>query len=475
MPVPGGLLQAVRQRYRAVLARNLQLPLRQRRLLARKQHMSLGRIMEALGACHENETLQSIARALSTPYGNEAYRATLFRHFAETLVFDEARARRHEVGAEAVAERQNRLMQAAVFPYLEKLCVLHSPTLRGDDNAMLRALASRKAGVTVQLFPQEPLYIVVEVDEALNKQTIYVGGPEYDRTAAIQRVDSAELESQRGTILHREWLNAARSCLDTLTDESRAHRARGTVVVGHGVGGAIATALALMLQAENFPIRNVVTFGAPKVVEEVQERYLAALNAVRVVLEGDPLVDVPVSGSEGGLFHHIGECLLVDSDAAKAAFRSVKANQKKNVKAQQQQEQQQQRNAAATDDDDHGVYNSADADSLFDILGDSGPASAAAAAKSPTPEPKTTRSSQQQQRRDDHMPREPEPSADDAVLNKPYSVLAYRIALADTDATLQYFEEDAAVWEGDERRDAIDPDEHANQQSADDEANQSLR
>jgi hypothetical protein len=331
-------------------------------------------------------------------------------------------------------------MQTAVFPYLEKLCVLNDKNLQNQStsDAMLRALAPRRAGVTLQLFPLDPHFLAVEIDETLNKQTIYISSgtdEENDYQKSVQgnehlqhRVDSAQLEQQRGTIMHLLWMNRARHCLDCLTDESGIHRARGTVVVGHGVGGAVATALAVMLQAESFPIRNLVTFGAPKVIEEIEEKHTLNLNSVRVVLAQDPLAHAPVSGAEGGLFHHIGELLVVNSKVANEAFPL------KNTQQQKQKQKEEESKSSKENDDDENVDL---AEMLFEELNGT-----SAEGKSSVKKPQNNKKEEGEKEQGEKKEKE--------IASNPFCVDAYRVALADPDAELQYFAEDAGVWEADD-------------------------
>jgi hypothetical protein len=441
LPVPGGLLQAVRSRYRRVVTRNLELGPRERALIAQKQRVSLARTIAALERCPEHAALRSVACALSVGCGNEAYNATLFRHFAETLAFDEARARHDEADDAAVSQRQNRLVQAAVFPYLEKICVLSNATLQHDNDAMLRALASRKAGVTVQLLASDPFLIAVEVDDALNKQTVFIGScPSADTgdeigsgsgsggdldvallapDAPVFSVDSAQLERQPGTILHLEWMNAAQRIVDALMDETPVHRSRGTVVVGHGVAGAVATAVGIILQAASFSLRNVVTFGAPKVVEEIEAKHVATLNSLRIVRGGDPRVALPASGSEGAMFQHVGELLVVSSAVADEQFPARADRQQQRAATSRRHDHQQETESVQVDA----------AAALFDEL--EGRPSVA---------------------RKQHATSRPVVSASGtshraAEIARAFSPLAYRVALADTDAELEYFESDAGVWD----------------------------
>lgn len=128
----------------------------------------------------------------------------------------------------------------------------------------------------------------------------------------VERVDIAESEEVRRTIFSSAFLTRATRLCNSLEAESPLHRSRKTVVVGHGVGGAVALTASLLLLNRGFDLTNVITFGALKSLQGgTLDRYLQRVNPVRVVLQGDPLVDFPVSGSEGYPFVHVGEVLLL--------------------------------------------------------------------------------------------------------------------------------------------------------------------
>jgi pimeloyl-ACP methyl ester carboxylesterase len=179
-------------------------------------------------------------------------------------------------------------------------------------------LAPARAGVTSRIVLQGPDVLYVEMDESLSKQTLYVRTDAWDVSSPLEHVETAESGIQRGTVLHAGALRIARRLLDSAIDECGLHRSRGTVVCGFGYGGAVATAMALLLHAQGFPIRNAVAFGSPRLVETVEDRHAMAINALHVSIAGDPLCEVPFSGATGNPMRHIGEALVLASEAVDA-------------------------------------------------------------------------------------------------------------------------------------------------------------
>ena len=71
----------------------------------------------------------------------------------------------------------------------------------------------------------------------------------------------------------------------------------------------MACILAGLLHGQDYPIRNVITFGAPKAYVSLHERDREYMNSIRVVAVGDPLVEMPDINTEGKSFIHVGEVL----------------------------------------------------------------------------------------------------------------------------------------------------------------------
>lgn len=227
---------------------------------------------------------------------------------------------------------------------------------------MVEAMVGTRVGVSahhVKLLGDDEA--VVEIDETYNRQTIYVvchrhasslrdtsvgrvgvetpsllaneGGFENPSASStnwnvggdmvlstdgfawdeeMERVDIAETEEVRRTVFSSAFLSRAMRLCGALESETPLHRSRKTVVVGHGVGGAVALTASLLLLNRGFDLTNVITFGALKSLHGgTLERYLQRVNPIRVVLQGDPVVDFPVSGAEGRPFVHVGELLLL--------------------------------------------------------------------------------------------------------------------------------------------------------------------
>lgn len=286
-------------------------------------------IAQALFSASGNLALTSVLQVLSAGVGNAAYQQNLESSFLSFLKYEEKRAARDEVADDATSERQNRIMLQALLPYAERLLLAHRTAI-GEQNRessllyltpwqVTESIVGNRSGVSAVHLRVGRDHIIVEVDETYNKQVVYVcctrreGGDSgsYEWAQDVERVEISESEDVQRTLFHSEFLFTASRICDALLHDSPLHPTRSTVVVGHAVGGAVGLILSLLLAQRGFEVANTVSLGAPKALQGTLERYASAVNPIRLVLAGDPLVELPVTGAEGAPFVHIGEILLL--------------------------------------------------------------------------------------------------------------------------------------------------------------------
>eukprot|EP00758_Cryptobia_borreli_P004977 Tbor_TRINITY_DN4685_c0_g1::TRINITY_DN4685_c0_g1_i1::g.14933::m.14933 len=307
---PKGLVAYVSNRFRTIADRNQRLSLPMKEIRA---HASIvGKYCDALRGAPGNAALTSILHGLCLGIGSSVYRRTMEKGYIDYVVFQHERENRNETDEAMVEARQNRILQAAVLPLAEKLAILCDELNRNRSSEEIRAsFGTSKVGVSIHSFSHGSEEVVVEIDEELNKQTIYVQCSPFDWDEDVDRVEVCESEIVRKTILHAEYNSIAVRLFDTISQDIPIHRSRSTVVAGHAVGGAVAVVLGILLSTDGYPIKNVISFGAPRVVQDTMHRTVEAITPLRVVISGDPRVDVPVGTSEGVEFSHIGEVLIM--------------------------------------------------------------------------------------------------------------------------------------------------------------------
>lgn len=298
---------------------------------------------QALFLAADNPALTSVLQVLSAGVGNTAYQQTLEASFLSFIEYDQKRASRDEVSDDATSERQNRIMLQALLPYAERLLLVHRTAI-GEQNResslhyltpwqVTETIVGNRSGVSAVHLRVGRDHIVVEVNETHNKQVVYVcctrreGGDSgsYEWAQDVERVEISESEEVQKTLFHSEFLFTASRICDAILHDSPLHPTRSTVIIGHAVGGSVGLILSLLLTQRGFEVANTISLGAPKALQGTLERYAAVINPIRLVLDGDPLVELPVTGAEGAPFVHIGEILLltppgtVPADAASSS------------------------------------------------------------------------------------------------------------------------------------------------------------
>ena len=269
---------------------------------------------DALGLAGGDAALTSILQVLAAGIGNEHYKREVEEGFVNLIHFREQQEARQELDEESTSERQVRIVQQATLPYVERLALLYRDDLTSAQ--LVDAFTSLRARVSTHHLHHGAEQVVLDVDDELNKQTIYIRCNEYDWSSPIERVEMCEPEMLRKTTLHAQYYSIALRLAEALEAETTLHRSRGTVIVGHGVGGAVATALAMILFANNYTVKNAISLGAPKVMVASLARVVDAISPLRFVIAGDPLVDVPVTDAVGDTFKHAGEIFVFECPVA---------------------------------------------------------------------------------------------------------------------------------------------------------------
>lgn len=156
--------------------------------------------------------------------------------------------------------------------------------------------------------------------EARKQQIVVVRGTSNVENAmvdaAIQFVD----DEHTGVRLHQGFARAASYLYERL--QPRLQRDYRIDTTGHSLGGAVALVLAMHLDADDYKLDKVVTFGQPKVSDVSGSRRYAHLDVTRVVTPKDMVPLVPpvdpmsvMTSLRLDIYWHQGtELLLLDGD-----------------------------------------------------------------------------------------------------------------------------------------------------------------
>jgi len=157
------------------------------------------------------------------------------------------------------------------------------------------------------------------------------------KTSACDWITNARMAGVRGPsgfCVHAGFWAAARSLLPQVRDELRSHRDISTIhIVGHSLGGAIATLMADSLGDTGCGVK-LYTFGAPRSGVELHAAYLTeklgAGNIYRAWHDTDPVPMVPIFpyshvpyGSQAHAMKGPGKRVNVDAHLMPEYIRSV--------------------------------------------------------------------------------------------------------------------------------------------------------
>ncbi len=149
-------------------------------------------------------------------------------------------------------------------------------------------------GYTLKQYKQLDGYSVAYAF-ASNDQTrqhiIAVRGTSNAENAMVDAAFVLVADPLTGIDIHQGFLLAARDIYQQIRSEIKPGYRINTT--GHSLGGAVALILAMMLDAQNYPVGEVITFGQPKVTNISGSRKFKQLNVTRLVTPKDVVPLMP--------------------------------------------------------------------------------------------------------------------------------------------------------------------------------------
>lgn len=177
-----------------------------------------------------------------------------------------------------------------------------------------KVLASQ--GYTLQQYKQLDGYFVAYAF-ATNDQTrqhiITVRGTSNAENAMVDAAFVLVPDPLTGINIHQGFLLSSRDIYQQILPHIKPGYTINTT--GHSLGGAVALILAMMLDAQDYPVGEVITFGQPKVTNISGSRKFKHLNIIRLVTPKDvvplmPPLD-PMDLMNLSIFWHQGRELVL--------------------------------------------------------------------------------------------------------------------------------------------------------------------
>jgi len=162
------------------------------------------------------------------------------------------------------------------------------------------------------------------------EQQVFVRGTSNRADLAVDLETHKQWDEEIGCYFHAGFLGRADRVLKDLGPLLKLNSV--LTLSGHSLGGAVATIMAIKLQARGYTVRRVVTFGAPKFTNVQALGKFSTLPLLRICHEDDVVVGLPpasieevLTASWQGVYHHVGKQLLIGSAPGEVCFLASEA------------------------------------------------------------------------------------------------------------------------------------------------------
>lgn len=141
---------------------------------------------------------------------------------------------------------------------------------------------------------------------------VAVDGNKWATTTYNLKLTEQEKDAPVSMRIHKGFLRQYLAIRKTLMEALQGHEDDEIVITGHSLGGALASLAALDLNSAGYKMVYMVTFGAPRVGDQLfAERFEAAdsnCTSFRIFKDRDPIPQILMSPK----YFHVGKGLLLD-------------------------------------------------------------------------------------------------------------------------------------------------------------------
>jgi predicted lipase len=202
------------------------------------------------------------------------------------------------------------------FAVLQKHAIFAQAAYQSD--AKIRAVVE-SSNYTLTLYhtiPDIQISFLLATNDLSKTQLIAVRGTSNIENAIVDISLKLVVDQHTGLRLHHGFSLAAKKLYAMLKPLLKPDYKID--VTGHSLGGAVALILAIYLDADQFNIEQVTTFGQPKVTNIAGARQIQQLKVIRVVTPSDlvPLVPLfdPLDISNIDIYWHAGKEVILLAD-----------------------------------------------------------------------------------------------------------------------------------------------------------------
>lgn len=211
------------------------------------------------------------------------------------------------------------------FAVIQEQAIFANAAYRAEDEIRVLGQSKNYTLTLYQTIPDIQLSFFLATNELTRTQIISVRGTSNIENAMVDISLRLMIDRNTGVRLHQGFAFAAKQVYAKLKPLLKPdHKIN---VTGHSMGGAVALILAMYLDADQFNIEQVITFGQPKVTNISGAKKIQHINVIRVVTPSDlvPLVPLfdPLDISNLDVYWHAGKEVILLADTQYAILEGI--------------------------------------------------------------------------------------------------------------------------------------------------------
>jgi triacylglycerol lipase len=213
------------------------------------------------------------------------------------------------------------------FAVLHQHAIFARAVYQSEDNVRVLIESSNYSLTLYHTIPGTQISFLLATNKLTRTQIIAVRGTTNIENAMIDISLKLVLDQKTGIRLHDGFSFAAKQVYAELKPMLKADYKIN--LTGHSLGGAVALILAIYLDADQFNVEQVTTFGQPKVTNIAGANKIQHINIIRVVTPLDlvPLVPLfdPLDLSNVDVYWHAGQEVILLANSQYAVLQGTES------------------------------------------------------------------------------------------------------------------------------------------------------
>ena len=216
-------------------------------------------------------------------------------------------------------------LESINFTEIQKQAIFANAAYQSEDKIRTLLESGNYTLTLYHTIPDIQISFFLATNELTKTQIISVRGTSNIENAMVDISLKLMVDKNTGVRLHEGFSFAAKQVYAEL--EPLLNSDYKINVTGHSLGGAVALILAMYLDAYQFNIEQVITFGQPKVTNISGANKIQHINVIRVVTPFDlvPLVPLfdPLDISNVDVYWHAGKEVILLADTQYAILEGT--------------------------------------------------------------------------------------------------------------------------------------------------------